>query len=275
MPSNSSPSPAPSDPHLRYAQLYDSFVPDWPGEVDFYRRLAAQVKAAGHSVLEVACGTGRISLRLAENGASLIAIDHSPEMLSVARAKSIDPNNPRWLKADMRSFDLSTLLRPNETIELVLVTGHAFQYMLTPADQLACLERISACLAPGGLLVIHLDHQDVTWLGDLRGDLAGMYEPGEVFVDPLSGHHVQPTRAWAYEPSTQTAAVHTHWYEYDADNKLVTQWETGPVHLHCVFRFEMEHLLARAGYQIEEVYGDFYANPLHDDSTEMIWLARR
>jgi hypothetical protein len=44
--------------------------------------------------------------------------------------------------------------------------------------------------------------------------------------------------------------------------------------LHCVFPFEMEHLLARVGFAEKVVYGDFFKNPLLESSSEMIWLAR-
>jgi hypothetical protein len=46
------------------------------------------------------------------------------------------------------------------------------------------------------------------------------------------------------------------------------------IRLHCIFRFEMEHLLARAGFAVDAVYGDFFRRPLGEDSTHMIWVAR-
>lgn len=45
-----------------YAQTYDVAVPDWSGEIDFYRELAAEAHANGHAVLEVACGTDRVAI---------------------------------------------------------------------------------------------------------------------------------------------------------------------------------------------------------------------
>ena len=45
--------------------------------------------------------------------------------------------------------------------------------------------------------------------------------------------------------------------------------------LHCVFRFEMEHLLARTGFEIQAMYGDLLKNKLSDNSSEMIWEARK
>jgi len=44
--------------------------------------------------------------------------------------------------------------------------------------------------------------------------------------------------------------------------------------LHCVFRFEMEHLLARAGFEVEALHGDFFRQELQDNSPDMIWAAR-
>ncbi len=46
-------------------------------------------------------------------------------------------------------------------------------------------------------------------------------------------------------------------------------------HMHCAFRFEMEHLLARAGFEIEALYGDFLRRPLTTESSEMVWVTRK
>jgi hypothetical protein len=50
-------------------------------------------------------------------------------------------------------------------------------------------------------------------------------------------------------------------------------WEMGPTQLHCVFRFEMDHLLRRVGFSIEAVYGDFFGIQLSNTSEQMIWVA--
>ncbi len=143
------------------AQTYDESVPDWPGELNFYHAMAAQVKARGGSLREIACGTGRIAIRLAQGGVNVVGLDLSARMLDVARQKSIGVENIRWVLGDMRSFGLG------QEFELVIIPGHAFQNLNTPQDQVACLERIKRHLSPTGTLVVHLDHQDFTWLGDL------------------------------------------------------------------------------------------------------------
>ncbi len=147
-----------------YAQTYDASVSDWPGEIDFYQELAAEANADGQSVLEVACGTGRVAMRLARDGVEVVGLDLSSAMLDVAREKSAGMSNMRWVQGDMRSLELG------EAFGLVIIPGQAFHNMLTVADQIACLKSIRRHLVPGGVLVVHLDHQDVSWLGDLRRD---------------------------------------------------------------------------------------------------------
>ena len=55
---------------------------------------------------------------------------------------------------------------------------------------------------------------------------------------------------------------------------MADRWERGPIPLHSMFRYEMEHLLTRVGFAVEAVYGDFYRGELRDESSEMIWVAR-
>ena len=63
------------------------------------------------------------------------------------------------------------------------------------------------------------------------------------------------------------------YYEELAPNGEVLQRiDRGPLRLHCVFRTEMEHLLARAGLEVLVLYGDFERNPLQNTSSEMIWV---
>ena len=88
----------------RVAQLYDASVPDWPGEIDFYQELAAEAASKGGAVLEVACGTGRVAIRLAQDGVSVDGIDLSPATLDVAREKSAGIPHVCWVEGDMRSF---------------------------------------------------------------------------------------------------------------------------------------------------------------------------
>lgn len=71
-----------------YDQTYDDSVPDWPGQIDFYRMLADRVKTISGLVLEIACGTGRVAIRLAKEGVNLVGLGLSPVMLEITKRKS-------------------------------------------------------------------------------------------------------------------------------------------------------------------------------------------
>jgi SAM-dependent methyltransferase len=263
-----------------YAQTYDASVPDWPGELDFYREMVAEVKSAGDALLEIACGAGRVAIRLAQDGVNVVGLDFSPKMLEVARQKSAGLQNIRWVEGDMRSFELDQTFGLRQTFSLrqtfglAIIPGHAFQNLNTSQDQAACLECIKRHLKPGGRLVVHLDYPDFPWLGDLLREKGGQFEEAEQFRYPKTGRLIRTSRAWSYESSTQTAICQTAWEEIDADGQVVDHWKTNPIRLHSVFRFEMERLLARVGFAVENLYGDFFRNPLQDESSNMIWVAR-
>jgi ubiquinone/menaquinone biosynthesis C-methylase UbiE len=252
-----------------YAQTYDTVVPDWPGEIDFYRELAAQAHSRSQAVLEVACGTGRVAIRLAREGIDVVGLDLSPAMLAIVREKAIGMSNVRWVQGDMRSFDLG------ETFGLAIIPGHSFQNLLTPDDQVASLKAIRRHLVADGTLVVHLDHLSVTWLGELTGDRGGVFEPAGSFRHPRTGQQIRTSQAWSYKPATQRAISQIVWEAVDAAGEVTDRWESGPLRFHCLFRCEMEHLLARSGFTIQSLYGDFFRHELRDDSSEMIWVATK
>jgi hypothetical protein len=166
----------------------------------------------------------------------------------------------------MRKFDLG------EQFDLIIIPGHSFQFMLTAEEQVECLETIKCHLAPGALLIIHLDHQDLAWLGEVGGEKAGAFKPGSKATDPQTGQRFRSFYSWAYERATQTAIADKYYEELGPHGEVLQQINRGPLRLHCVFRTEMEHLLARCGFNLLALYGDFEHSPLQNDSSEMVWV---
>src|SRR5437868_7193843 len=92
--------------------------------VAFYSALAQET---GGPVLEIACGTGRVSIPIARLGLAVTGLDIVPGMVDLARSKSASLL-ARWVEADARTFDLG------EQFRLIFMTGNAFQAFLTRAD---------------------------------------------------------------------------------------------------------------------------------------------
>ncbi len=248
---------------------YDQDMYDWPGEIDFYLRFANAAKEKGQSVLDIACGTGRVALRLAQTGVRVVGLDLSMDMLAVAQQKAQGLGNVRWVEADMRSFDLG------ECFGLVIIPVHSFQFMLTPHDQVECLQSIRRHLLPGGWLIIHNSNEEIDWLGDIQATLNPPFEIGKIFIHPQTGAKIRPLNRWVYAPATQTCTQYTVWEELDEEDTLIHRHEFAPMPMHVPFPFEMEHLLCRAGLEVLNVYGDFSEHPFAENSRDMIWLAKQ
>ncbi len=252
------------------AQFYDAAVPDWEGEIDFYRGLISRSPLIQqHGMLEIACGTGRVTMQLAKEGVHITGLDLTPEMLEVARPKSADMPNVHWVQADMRTFEL------DRQFGCVISPGHSFLFMNTPDDQFNCLAQVKKHLVDGGLVVLHLDFPDVTWYTDLMGKREYAREMGKIRTHPVTGERYRWSNEWFYEPLTQTATCVDKWEHFDENGNVISTRIREPKRFHCLFKSETEHLLRRVGFEIEAVYGDFLKNELTASSPQMIWLARK
>ncbi|RAP75162.1 class I SAM-dependent methyltransferase [Paenibacillus montanisoli] len=101
-----------------YDQLNDLNETEWK----FYFDLAYQL---GSPILDVACGTGRFTIPLAERGFDLTGVDLTPEMLEVAKQKAERLSvNINWVHADARHFELGRKFR------FIFTTGNSFQHFL-------------------------------------------------------------------------------------------------------------------------------------------------
>ena len=248
-------------------QFYDMSVPDWPGEINFYVGMANEVKEKGGSILEIGCGTGRVALRLALEGIPVTGLDLSPEMLESARQKSQGVSKVRWVEGDMKDFDL------RERFDLIVIPGHSFQFMLTPSEQIGCLKCIQRHMKNDGKLVVHLNHDDPSWLGGLAREEGNDFQLAWEYHQGSLKSSIRKLNAWSYDPVTQTASVVTAWEKIGEDGLVNERQETEMKHLHCFFRYEMEHLLARTGFQIQALYGDFYRQEVNETCPDMIWVA--
>lgn len=239
-----------------------------PGDVEFYTALAQEAHAAGHPVLEVACGTGRVAIPVARAGVRVVGLDLSPAMLARASEKSAGLDNVRWVEGDMRDFALP------ERFGLIFIPFRSFQHLLTVAGQLACLGRIREHLVPGGRPAINVFNPNIVaigqWLSVRRGSLQRRREP----YTAASGRQAIGWEAPSYRLASQELEVAIVDEELNDDGAVISRIYR-ELKLRYVFRFEMEHLFARAGFEIEALYGDHFRSPFESTSPEMVWLVRR
>jgi SAM-dependent methyltransferase len=244
------------------ASLYDAFAFD--GDVPLYLDLAT---AEGGNVLEVACGSGRLLVPLARAGHRVVGIDISPHMLAIAQDKLAPDARVRLVQADMRSFDVVQ----DGPFDLAIVAVKSFSYLTETDDQLASLERIARHLRPGGLLAIDLLEPRPEW----TGMAAGSVRDDLLERSPERGFTLSRVESVVSTDLSRQVRVIRSAYEVIDDHGVIVAKRFVEWPYRWTHRFEAEHLLARAGFVVEAVYGGYQREPLTSQSPSMIFLARR
>jgi SAM-dependent methyltransferase len=224
--------------------------------IPFYSALAEET---GGPLLELACGTGRVTIPLARRGFDITGVDVTPGMIAQARRKSAAlPIN--WVVADART------LRIDRQFRLIFMTGNPFQAFLGRADQEALLESINRHLHPGGLFAF--ETRNPRW-ADLNTD--DVEEHWQTYTDK-DGNEVRVSGTRWYDHVRQVLHYTTYrrWRAGGQDHETATR-----IALRYVFPQELEALFHYNGFTIVRSYGDWDLTPLTADSPSMICVCRR
>ena len=249
------------------SELYDSVTvyrsrPD----VDFY---VDEVQSAAGKVLELGCGTGRILIPVARTGKEIVGVDTSRRMLARCRARLDDEpaqvrENATLIEGDMRSLALG------EQFSIITIPFRPFQHLVAVSEQIATLQAIHRHLEPRGRLLFDVFNPNLKYLVEDR--TAEREDTAEVTL-PDNRTFRRTGRVAAVHIADQYSEVELIYYVRGADGS-----EQRLVHgflMRWFWQHEMEHLLARCGFRMKAVFGDYNRSPLTDQSPEMIFIAER
>ena len=251
---------------VELAALYDAVYAN-SADLAFWQVMAI---AGSNGLLELGCGTGRVLLPLARVGHHLTGLDLAAPMLEHCRA-NLQAESPEvrdrvtLLEADMTSFDLDRRFR-----QIYCAFG-TFHHLRTVEQQLACLERCCHHLLPRGTLILDLINPDPA-PSSVTGDVPADADTPAVIVDWTDGRRI---RSWAtvrdHHRTLQCNDCEVTYEIVEADGTTRRLTETFPMRL--VYRYELEHLLARSGFRIVALYGDYDYSAFSDESLGMIVVA--
>ena len=244
-----------------FGLLYDS-VPLYAArqDVGFY---VEEAKTARGPVLEVGCGTGRILLPIARAGGSITGLDGSRQMLERCRANlAAEPaavqGRVRLVLNDMRAFDLGA------TYSLIIAPFRVMQHLTTIDDQLRFLATVARHLTPGeGRLIFDVFNPRFDMLvnadGVEREDTPEQRLPdGRTF---RRAYRIARVR-WLDQVSEAELVY------YVDGTRYVQAFE-----MRWYLVAELRNLLARAGFRVREMYGDFARGPVVDGCPELVVVA--
>lgn len=253
--------------HYADAALYDYEYRRRREDVRFYRGLARDLAGARAELLELACGSGRVTAALARDGHRVVGFDLSPEMIARARVRIGKLGRQARARVSLYRGD-ARLFALDRRFPLAVMAFNSFEHLYTRVEVAACLARVREHLAPGGRFAFDVQLPDLRWLArDPRRRWART-----IFRHPDTGQQLQYTTNHDYDPVSQIAVIRLY-YEPVEPGPLV---EPQVVHLsqRKFFPAELEALVAGAGFAVERRFGDFDGSPLDGDAATQILVCR-
>ncbi len=207
----------------------------------------------GSSILELACGTGRVSTPLSEKGFEVTGIDLSDSMLMAARQKS---QSVQWLQKDVRNFNLK------RRFSLVAFPYDTFTHLYELDDVKSCLHCVRQHLEPNGHFII--DFKNPYYVFDAL-NAPSKKEIYSIFQDPHSGETVTATREDRYDAAEQIYhRILT--FSWEKSGKIIQEPRTNRIY----FPKEIEEILTENGFTVVEKFGNYQQAPFDSNTSHHI-----
>ena len=237
------------------AAIYDGMNTDM-ADLKFYSQWLPKQKDA--SILELCCGTGRLTIPIAQKGYDICGVDHTPSMLEQARKKASKAGLAiAFIEADVRTLEL-----PGE-YDLIFIPFNSIHHLYENEDLFKTLEVVKKQLKDGSLFLFDCFNPNIQFLA------AGKREPKKIAeYKTLDGREVLIKERTQYENKTQINRIEWHYFingEFDSVQNL---------DMRMFFPQELDAYLRWCGFHILEKYGNFEEEPFEDHSEKQIFVCK-
>lgn len=239
---------------------YDIENGAYTGELNLLTKWAIK---QGGPVIDLACGTGRMTIPLAQKGFELIGVDLHAGMLEHAKKKAEDLNiQIEWLEQDC------TALQIDQKSPFIFMVGNSFQHFHSNEQQNLVLRSIQNHLEIDGIFIFGTRFPTADELLQPSTE-----EYWKTYTDTIENKKVDVYTISEYDPIEQVQHYTTIRKYMDDDN--VVEERKANISLRYTYPKEMERLLSENGLDILHVYEDWNKSPLCKDSDEMIYVCRK
>lgn len=239
------------------AGCYDAFTDDvlYPKWADYFETIFSRHDTQVESVLDLGCGTGSLSLLLAERGYEVIGVDASPEMLAQAQVKAAACTKipPLFLCQEMEELDLYG------TVDAAVSSLDSISYLDGYEALDETLGRLKFFVRPGGLFVFDVNTE--AKFRTIDGNSFLREDEDDVCI-------------WsaAYDAESKYCVM-----RMDLFHREDTLWSRNREE-HEEYAFseaEIRSALEANGFQLEAAYDELNFTPASDESLRVFYIARR
>lgn len=239
-------------------------------DIEFFVSMAQRLKPK--RVLELACGSGRVTQPLAklaaQEGFDLVGLDNASEMLSEAHRRNEENSQEVrdrliLVQADMRHWNAG------ERFDLILSPCGSMAHLLTLQDQLTAWKQAYDNLNLDGRFVVDVSMPPLAAYADsFQVPPRAILEIDRDVTAPETGNRLiryKTTRYLAHEQRAQICFLYDKFASSSLSEHYVSDFES-----HVYFPRELQLLFIHTGFSIESVYGDYRGRALNSRSEHMI-----
>ena len=239
-----------------FAGFYDLLTEDvdYTARAAYFHQLAQRYTPPGRLLLDLACGTGSLSLALSRLGYDVIGVDGSYEMLSVAMEKRGE-EPILFLCQDMENLDLYG------TVDLTISALDSLNHVTQPEHLQTVFNRVSLFTNPGGLFLFDMNtpykHREIL------ADNAFVYDLDQLYC------------VWQndLDEDGRKVTIHLDFFVPEEDGKY-SRWEE-EIQERAYTQKEIQCFVERAGLELLEVFHEDSMEPPRPDSQRLVYLARK
>ena len=238
-----------------FSQFYDNltFNVDYQKRAEYIQSVLSLYAHEPGLTLDLACGTGSLTLELKRRGVDIFGIDGSYDMLSVAMDKAYDEGlEMLFLCQQMESLDLYG------TIDTCICTLDSLNH-ITDKDKLQqVFDRVALFMNPDGYFIF--DVNTVYKHREILGNNTFVYDTDSVYCvwqNSLKENNIVSIELDLFEREGEV-------YHRNTERFKERAYEIG----------ELREMLQKAGFEVKAVYHDMTTEPLRDDSDRAVFVAR-
>lgn len=234
---------------------YDAFNAPYEDDYKFYLSECRKVRGP---VLELACGTGRLTVPLKKAGVEITGLDYSAPMLARAGEKARENGlELALIKGDARRFSCG------RRFGLVFMAFNSLQHLGRREDLEGLFRSVRKALAPGGRFVFDVFNPDPRYLSRDPEELL----PVAYYDDPAGGGKMLVNESYNYDKRAQVSRI-TWYYRREKDGRTLKK----ALNLRCFFPEELLALAHYNGFKVLRRYGDFRRRPFGPDSPKQVFV---
>lgn len=240
--------------HLVYdADIYDGLntsLTDW----EFYRKWLPQNKEA--KILELCCGTGRLTIPIAKEGYAVKGVDYTLSMLERAKEKAFQAGlEIDFIEADIRELNLG------EKFDLILIPFNSIHHLYKNEELFDTLKTVQNHLKEKGLFLLDCFNPDIRYI-------VGNERKQQAVADYTTrdGRKVSIEQSMHYESASQINRIK---WRYSIDGEFHSVQN---IDMRLFFPQELDSYLKQAGFDIIHKFGDFTGEAFNNDSEKQIYV---